>query len=239
MNSGNELLVEHRGALMWVRLNRAEKANALNLSLMESASAALREAERDERVRAVILGGAGERVFCAGVDVREKPADGDLASHRKRRSRLLAALLDGILACPKPIVAALNGIASGGGAMLALLADARVAVDTAAISLPEIDLGMSTFSGASIAMQMGGHALATDLVQSGRHMPAAEALARGLLNGVVARAMLETEAARIANTLAGKDPRAFAENKRWINRGLTAVLAEARTEHERHRDAAG
>ena len=238
MPSGSELLVERRGALMWVRLNRAEKANALNVSLMESASAALREAQRDEHVRAVILSSAGERVFCAGVDVREKPADGDLTAHRKRRSRLLAALLDGVLACPKPVVAALNGIASGGGAMLALLSDARVAVDTAAISLPEIDLGMPTFSGASIAMQMGGHALATDLVQTGRRMPAAEALARGLLNGVVARAMLETEAARVANTLAGKDPRAFAENKRWINRGLMAVLAEARAEHERHRDAA-
>ena len=238
MTSGTELLVERRGALLWVRLNRAEKANALNVSLMESASAALREAERDERVRAVILSGAGERVFCAGVDVREKPADGDLTEHRKRRSRLLAALLDGVLACPKPVVAALNGIASGGGAMLALLADARVAVDTAAVSLPEIDLGMPTFSGASIAMQMGGHALATDLVQTGRRMLAAEALARGLLNAVVARLMLETEAARVANALAGKDPRAFAENKRWINRGLMAVLAEARTEHERYRDAA-
>jgi 3-hydroxypropionyl-coenzyme A dehydratase len=239
MTSGNELLVERRGALMWVRLNRAEKANALNVSLMESASAALREAERDGEVRAVILSGAGGRVFCAGVDVREKPADGDVTTHRKRRSRLLAALLDGVLACPKPVVAALNGIASGGGAMLALLSDARVAVDNAAISLPEIDLGMPTFSGASIAMQMGGHALATDLVQTGRRMPAAEALARGLLGSVVARAMLETEAARVANALAGKDPHAFAENKRWINRGLTGVLAEARVEHERHRDAAG
>jgi len=231
-------LAERRGALMWVRLNRAEKANALNLSLMESASAALREAERDEHVRAVILIGAGERVFCAGVDVREKPADGDVTAHRKRRSRLLAALLDGVLACPKPVVSALNGIASGGGAMLALLSDARVAVDTAAISLPEIDLGMPTFSGASIAMQIGGHALATDLVQTGRRMPAAEALARGLLNGVVPRVMLETEAARVANDLAGKDQLAFAENKRWINRGLTAGLAEARAEHERHSDAA-
>jgi 3-hydroxypropionyl-coenzyme A dehydratase len=232
------LLVEQRDDYLWIRLNRADKANALAAAMMETATAALYEAVTDDAVRAVMLTGAGERVFCAGVDVREKPLDGDLTAHRKRRSAGLAALLGAIMDTPKPVIAVLNGTASGGGAMLALLSDARVAVDTAAISLPEIDLGMPTFTGASIAEQVGGLALAVDLVQTGRRMPAAEALSRGLLNRVVARAALEETALEVADMLAQKDTHAFAANKRWLNRRLKHELAEAREEHARHREAA-
>src|SRR6185503_7404547 len=106
------------------------------------------------------LTGAGERVFCAGVDVCEQPADGDMARQRERRSVALAALQDAMMDTPKPVIVVLNGMASGGGAMLALLADACVAVDTAQLSLPEIDLGIASFSGASILEVIGGRALA-------------------------------------------------------------------------------
>ena len=229
------LLVERRESFLWVTLNRADKANALAVAMMEGAAAALKQAAADENVRAVLLTGAGARVFCAGADVREKPADGDMAAHRKRRSAGLAALLEAIMDNPKPVIAVLNGTASGGGAMLAFLSDARIAVDTAAISLPEIDLGMPTFTGAVIAEQVGGLALAVDLVQSGRRMPAAEALSRGLLTAVTPRAGLEAEALRVAAGLAGKDANAFAANKHWLNRKMKAALGEARVEHERHR----
>ncbi len=184
-----------------------------------------------------MLTGAGERVFSAGADVREQPADGDMAAHRRRRSAGLAALIDAILESPKPVVAALNGIASGGGAMLALLADARVAAEEAALSLPEIDLGLSTFMGAAIAERIGGLALAVDLVQTGRRMPAREALARGLVNSVVPRAELMGAALATAELLAKKDPRAFAANKQWLNRRMKAALVEARAAHEAHRRA--
>ena len=119
--------------------------------------------------------------------------------------------------------------------MLAFVCDARVAVDTAEISLPEINLGMPTFAGAAIALQMGGLALATDLVQTGRRMPAAEALARGLLTSVVPRAELDAEAMRVAATFVQKDATAFAANKRWLYRGLKSALAEARVQAEAHR----
>jgi enoyl-CoA hydratase/carnithine racemase len=232
------LLVEQRDDYLWIRLNRADKANALAIAMMESATAALYEAVTDDAVRAVMLTGAGERVFCAGVDVREKPLDGDMTAHRKRRSAALAALLGAIMDTPKPVIAVLNGVASGGGAMLAFLSDARVAVDTAAISLPEIDLGMPTFTGASIAERVGGLALAVDLVQTGRHMPAAEALTRGLLNRVVPRPTLEQTALEVASMLAEKDAHAFSANKRWLNRRMKSDLDEARAEHERYRKAA-
>jgi enoyl-CoA hydratase/carnithine racemase len=235
MTENRDLLVERRDGILWICLNRADKANALAVAMMERAAFALEDAGRDPKVRAILLTGAGERVFCAGADVREQPVDGDIAAHRQRRAARLAALIDSTIECPKPVIAALNGTASGGGAMLALLCDARVAVDSAAISLPEIDLGMPTFIGASIAEQMGGLALAVDLVQSGRRMPAAEALTRGLVNEVVPRSDLDAAATARALALAGKDPHAFEANKRWLNRRMKAVLAEARAAHDEHR----
>jgi enoyl-CoA hydratase/carnithine racemase len=235
LNENRDLLLERRDGILWIRLNRAEKANALSVAMMQSAAAALDDATRDTGVRAVVLTGAGERVFCAGADVREQPADGDMAAHRLHRSGRLAALIDSTLACPKPVVAALNGTASGGGAMLALLCDARIAVDSAALSLPEIDLGMPTFIGAAIAEQMCGLALAVDLVQSGRRMPASEAFARGLVNQVVALGDLDAAATARALALAGKDPHAFQANKRWLSRRMKGVLTEARAAHDEHR----
>jgi enoyl-CoA hydratase/carnithine racemase len=236
MNEHANLIVEARDAYLWITLNRADKANALSVAMMEGATAALRDAQNNENVRAILLTGAGDRVFCAGADVREKPDDGDVAAHRKTRSAGLASLLDAIMVIPKPVVAVLNGTASGGGAMLAFLSDARVAVDTATISLPEIDLGMPTFTGASIAEQIGGLALAVDLVQSGRRMPVAEALSRGLVSRVVHRTDLERAATEVAQMLARKDAGAFSANKSWLNRRMKAALAEAREEHITHRN---
>jgi enoyl-CoA hydratase/carnithine racemase len=229
------LKIERRDATLWITLNRPDKANALAVGMMEGATKALSEAASDDRVKAIVITAAGERAFCAGVDVREQPADDDVVAHRKRRSAALAALIDAVVDTPKPVIAALNGIASGGGGMLALLADYRVSVDSAAIALPEINLGIATFIGAEIAMEIGGLALATDLVQTGRRMPADEAFARGLLNRVVPRVHLEAAAAEAAAELAGKDGKAYAANKAWLNRRVKQALAEARKEHERHR----
>ncbi len=232
------LLVQRRDAHLWLTLNRADKANAMTVGVMGRLTALIQEAGQDSGVQAVLVTGAGERIFCAGVDVREKPADGDMARQSERRSHALAALQDAFMHTPKPVIAVLNGSAIGGGAMLALLADACVAADTADLSLPEIDLGIPTFSGANILAVLGGRALALDLIQSGRRMPAGEAAGRGLVRAVVPRAELEATARALAAALGAKDGRTFAENKRWINRELVAALAQARQEHARHRAAA-
>jgi enoyl-CoA hydratase/carnithine racemase len=220
---------------MWICIMRPHKANALTAGMMESMREMLAEGAGDEAVRVLLLTGAGDRVFCAGADVREKPADGDLKAHRSRRSRAMFDLLTAVTENPKPVVAVLNGVASGGGAMLALVSDARVAVDTAELALPEIDLGMPTFAGASVALEVGGLALAADLVQSGRRMPAEEARARGLLNAVAPRSGLESAAMDVARPLAQKAPAAFAANKQWLTRRLRTALAEARGAAEAHR----
>jgi enoyl-CoA hydratase/carnithine racemase len=235
MSSDNHLIEEKRGPHLWLTIDRAEKANALTVDLMERLTAAISAAANDAHVRAVLLTAAGERVFCAGVDVREQPADGNTARHRERRSAALAALQDVVIDTPKPVIAVLNGTASGGGAMLALLADACIAVESAQLSIPEIDLGIATFSGANILEVIGGRALALDLVQSGRRMAAAEAVTRGLIGTAVSRDELQARATVVAERLAAKNPQAFAENKRWINRSIKSALAEARAEHARHR----
>jgi enoyl-CoA hydratase/carnithine racemase len=193
------------------------------------------EAGNDAGITAVLLTGTGERVFCAGVDVREQPEDGDAARHRARRSHALAALQDAVMDTSKPVIAVLNGTASGGGAMLALLADDCVAVDTAQLSMPEIDLGIATFSGANILEVIGGRALALSLVHTGRRMSVHEASDRGLVRTVVERAKLHDAATTAATLLGSKNAHAFADNKRWMNRSLKAALAEAREEHARHR----
>ena len=234
----DKLLVEQRGALLWVTFNRPEKANALTAGMLQGAADAIVAAGNNADVRAVLVSGAGERFFSAGVDVREKPEDGDMAAHKERRSAAHAALQDALLEVPKPVVAVLNGTAIGGGAMWALLAVACIAVYSAELSLPEIDIGIATFSGANILEVLGGRALALDLIQSGRRMPAREAQARGLVNAVAARADLEQTAAGVAELLGAKHRQAFSDNKRWINRSVKAALAEAREEHARHRAAA-
>jgi enoyl-CoA hydratase/3-hydroxypropionyl-coenzyme A dehydratase len=237
MSAHEYLSIENHGGLGWITIDRADKANALTVEMMEGAAAEIAQAAADDTVRALLLTGAGDKVFSAGADVRAKPADGDVAAHRKRRGAALFALLNAVLDSPKPVIAVLNGIASGGGAMLAFVADARVAADSAEISLPEINLGIATFIGATLATHVGGLPLAVDLVQTGRRMPAADALAKGLLTSVVPRAELAAEAARVAATFVAKDAATFTANKRWLNRALKAELAEARDEHERHRKA--
>lgn len=229
------VLIARRGTHLVLTLNRADKANAMTVAMVEALTAQITQAANDADISAIVLTANGERVFCAGVDVREKPADGDPAAQRERRSHALAALQDAVLDVPKPVIVSLNGAATGAGAMIALMADACVAVESASIGLPEIDIGIASFSGANILTVIGGRALAMDLIQNGRKMPAGEALTRGLVRAAVGRVDLQGATQTAADGLAAKDAQAFADNKHWINRGLKAALTEARAEHARHR----
>ena len=236
MQTHNEwVLIDRRESHLWLTLNRPEKANAMTVGMVEALTTNIIAAGRDADIRAIVLSGVGERVFCAGVDVREKPEDGDMAAQRERRSHALAALQDAILDLPKPVIAVLNGMATGAGAMLGLMADSCVAVEGAEISLPEIDIGIASYSGASILTAIGGRALALDLIQSGRRMTAYEAQSRGLVRTVTPRIELDSAGTAAAELLGAKNPQAFADIKQWINRGLKAALTEARLEHARHR----
>lgn len=236
MKQIDELLVEHTDdGVVWLTLNRAAKANALTVSMVEALNEAIAEAVSSSQVNAVLLTGSGQRVFCAGVDVREPSPDGDERRQREKRSAAMAALQDAVLDAPKPVVVMLNGVAIGAGAMLALLADACIAAEHACLSLPEIDIGIPTYSGVGIVESIAGRALARDLVQTGRRMNANEALARGVFNQAHPFDRLRDAALDHARMLGAKPQPVFAEVKRWSNRGVRAALEEARAEHARHR----
>jgi enoyl-CoA hydratase/carnithine racemase len=235
MESIEVVRVETRDTAVWIILNRADKANALTVGMSRRITEEIGRANTDPSVQAIVLTGTGDRVFCAGVDVREKAADGDEARQRTLRSEASAALQDAILDSAKPVIVVLNGTAVGAGAMIAFLADACVAVDDAGISLPEVDIGIASFLGATILEVIAGRSVAADLILSGRRMTAVEACNRGLVGAVVLRNELDATAARMAGALGKKPPQAFAQVKQWVNKRLKAAIAQARAEHTRHR----
>ena len=238
MNESEEVLFEPRAAVGWLTLNRPQKANALSMSMMAALIERLERAAADAATGALVITGSGERAFSGGVDVRstsELPPQ----QHAQQRSERFFRLLLACAEFPKPLVAAVNGVASGGGLMLAMLADRVVAVEGAALALPEIDLGMPTFAGMAILRHFGGNGLAADLALTGRRMPAAEARTRGLLAETVAGAAeLAERAQQCALSLAAKPAYAFALSKRWLNAPLVAALHEAHRESEAARRAA-
>lgn len=234
----NNLTIDVKESQLVITIDRAQKANALTVAMMHAITGAIQESSQGIAVKSIVLTASGEKVFCAGVDVRELPPDGDVARQKERRSLALAALQDAVLDVDIPFICALNGLASGAGAMIALLADVCIAAESAALSLPEIDLGIATFSGASMLEAIGGRALAKDMIQSGRRMSATEAHARGLLTAIVPAGELIERAIAEATKCGARDRAAFANNKRWLNRKIKAAIDEARAEHALHRQAA-
>lgn len=219
-----ELLIERIDGVAWLTLNRPHKANALTLAMQAGIVEFLERAGADAGIKAVVLTGSGERAFSAGADFSEPVPDPEPAEARSRQMfECCLALAD----FEKPLVAAVNGHACGSGFMYTLLADACVATAAATFSLPEISRGQPTFAGGSLLARLCGDALARDLVQSGRRMPAAEALQAHLVSAVCAPDELRARAAEAAARLAASAPRAFAANKQWINRGYRALLEEA------------
>ena len=237
-NSISELLVENRDGLLRITLNRPQKANALSIEMTRGLSDTLRHAGGDEHVRGVLITGAGERVFSGGVDVRQAsmlPPD----EFRQARSTAFFAVLMALVDFEKPVVAAVNGVASGGGFMIAALADVIIASDAASFALPEIDLGTPALAGLAILDPLVGGALAYDLVQSGRHMSAAEGERHGLVRAVVPQAEVLAQAEKRARELLAKNPRAFAASKAWMRKPMRNVLEQAEQSMVAYRAAGG
>jgi enoyl-CoA hydratase/carnithine racemase len=219
------IVIEHRGGVLVATINRPHAANAIDDDVGTELCGAFATAAADAAIRALVVTGAGARVFCAGADLKN-PAGLPPLALAERRSATLSALLDAVLSFPKPFVAAANGVAAGAGAMLALLADVVLVADTAYFTLPEIDHAMPTPIGLAILTDIAGSALAADLVLSGRSMPAAEGERRGLMRCVPAAGLLAA-ALEGAQALGGKPALAFALNKDWLQRGRRQAIADA------------
>ena len=190
------LLTERRDKVALVTLNRPDKRNALSIALRDEIDQCLQELETDDAVSAVVITGAGP-VFCAGFDRNEffvrEPAHLEALMESTDRFHLR------LINFPKPIVAAINGSAMGGGLDLAVLCDVRVAAENATFAHPEIKFGAPTLYG-PLAETIGG-GLARDLCLTGRRIDAQEALRIGLVSGVVPLDRLLDEAMAVATAI--------------------------------------
>lgn len=214
------------GGILRLTMNRPQAANALNRDLQESLMALLTEASRDTSVRAVLLTGAGGRVFSAGADLREILHENPAEARVIRRDLLMGTLL-AVLDCPRPVISMVRGKAVGGGGMLALLADEVLMESGASISMPEIALGMASPIGVSVVAARGGRHAAHALLQAGEAMDAVTSQAAGLADAVHPDDALDEAAIARAEKLGRFDPGAYAANKAWMNAPLREALLRA------------
>jgi len=215
--------VEDGQALLTI--DRPAARNALSPEVVGALRSALARVEADPGVRVVVLTGAGDRVFCAGGDLGAMPEGGVLAGHGLRRA--YGALLEAIAGSPLPVVARVNGHALGGGLGLVLACDLAVAVDSAELGTPEIDVGLFPMMVLAWLQRHVGRKRALSLLLTGDRLDAHEALRWGLLNHVVPRAELDAATRALAGRLAGKSKAVLALGKSSFRTAEDLAMPEA------------
>ncbi len=222
-----DILVEIDEPIAVVTLNRPKVLNALRTALLRELSQALSELARDERVRAIVVTGAGEKSFAAGADIGELNALAS-ADSGAEQSRSGQALTRQIERMSKPVIVAVNGFALGGGCEIAMAGDVIVASENAKFGQPEVNLGLIPgYGGTARTTRRVGKGMATYLCLTGEMIDAREALRIGLVERVVPPEELLGEAKRIANAIASKAPLAVAACKRAINNGAHLAIDDA------------
>ncbi len=224
--SYENLLVEREGAVAIITINRPAKLNALNAPTIAELGLAMEACAADASVRAVVLTGAGDKAFVAGADITElavqTPAEG------KERSAAGQRVFDRLETLGKPVIAAVNGLALGGGCELAMACTLRLAADTARFGQPEVNLGLTPgYAGSQRLPRLVGRGIALELLLTGDMIGAARAYEIGLVNRVVPAAELRAEALKLATTLAGKAPMAVRYVLELVHHGAEMPLAEA------------
>jgi enoyl-CoA hydratase len=199
------LLVERDAAVALITINRPKVLNALNSQTIRELGQTMDELERDAGVRAIVVTGAGEKSFVAGADINElavlSPAEGQRHALGGQR------LFDRIERLGKPVIAAINGFALGGGCELAMACTLRIAADSARLGQPEINLGiMPGYGGSQRLPRLVGKGRALEILLSGEMVSAARAYEIGLVDRVVPAADLLREARKLAAALAAKAP---------------------------------
>ncbi|PWR23190.1 crotonase/enoyl-CoA hydratase family protein [Zavarzinia compransoris] len=223
------VLCEISDGIATLTLNRPDKLNALNYAMVDTLAAVLDTVEADETVGAVILTGAGERAFSAGADIREFAESarlGPAVAVREfvRRGQALTARIE---AFDKPVIAAVNGIAFGGGCEITEAAHLAVASVRARFAKPEINLGMPpTFGGTQRLPRLAGRKRALELLLTGDHFEPARAVDLGLVNAVVPHDQLMAAARTLALRIMRHSPVAAAGILRAVTRGINLTIAE-------------
>lgn len=207
-----------------VTLNRPEALNALNSALFRDLAAFLDAVEHDDSVRCLILTGSGDKAFAAGADIKEMA---DQTYAQMYTANFFALGHDRITRFRKPIIAAVNGFALGGGCELAMLCDFIVASDKAKFGQPEINLGVAPGIGGSQRLtRLVGKSKAMDMVLTARMMDAEEAERAGLASRVFPHDTLMDEVRKIAARIAAQSPLAVMANKEMVNAALETTLTQ-------------
>ena len=224
----DNLLIERDDTVAILTLNRPAVLNALNVALLRELDAAVATTQSDSSIRALVITGAGERAFAAGADIRELAAL--TAQEAREHASFGQAVFSRIEGLGKPVIAAINGFALGGGCELAMACTLRIASESATFGQPEINLGIIPgFGGTARLPRLIGCGPALDLLLTGRSIEAREALAFGLVSRVVPAQELRATALLLAKTLASKSATATRAIIDLLRDGAARSLSEAQT----------
>jgi enoyl-CoA hydratase len=221
----DNLLLDRDGLVATITINRPNVLNALNAPTLDELRRAVLDLKRDESVRAIVLTGAGDKSFVAGADINELA----LQSPVSGREHALTGqhVFDLIENLGKPVIAAINGFALGGGCELAMACTLRLAADTAKLGQPEINLGiLPGYAGTQRLARLVGKGRALEIMLTGAPISAAQAERIGLVNRVVPAAELIAEARKLAAVLAAQAPIAVRYIIDAVNKGLEMPFAE-------------
>lgn len=220
------VLAQQLDGIHVLTLNRPQAMNSVNFQMLLDLRAALEAIRFDADARCVVITGAGDRAFCAGADLKERTtlSEGDV----RRYIQTIRSTFTLIEDLPVPAIAAVNGVALGGGTELALACDLRVVSETATMGLTETSLAIIPGAGGTQRLpRLIGKAKAKELILLARRIDAGEALAIGLANRVVGPGELLAEARAMAEAVAKNGPVAVRVAKRAIDRGTEMDLASA------------
>lgn len=214
------LLSEIRESVLYVTINREQKLNALNKETLTELADVIAFAAQNDQVRAVLLTGAGPKAFVAGADISEfaaySGAEGEALARNGQNQ-----VFDAIENCPKPVIAAINGFALGGGLELAMACHIRIAAETAKLGLPEVTLGLIPgYGGTQRLTQLVGKGKAIEMITTADMITAAEARKIGLVNHVVPTEELLTKAEEILSKIKLRAPLAIGSAIRAVNAAI-------------------
>lgn len=219
------LLFEVRDGVAFITVNRPDKLNALSDAVIDELGDAIQRVASDETIKGVLLTGAGDKAFVAGADIGVLAKQGTFDG--KQRSLKGQGVLRALETCGKPVVAAVNGFALGGGCELAMACTLRVASTQAKFGQPEVKLGIVPgYGGSQRLPRLVGKGRALDIILTGRMVDAEEALAMGLVNRVVAPEAVLTEAEGLLREILGMGPLAVQLAMEAVDKGLDMTLDE-------------
>ena len=220
------ITAESREGVLVLTLNRPDSLNAVTVTMLTELGDALKTAEGDDTVRCIVLTGAG-RGFCSGQDLSEVKSDGDSLPLGERVRRYYNPVVRRLRGIEKPVIAAVNGIAAGAGASLAMACDLRIASEDAAFMQAFVKVGLIPDSGGTcILPALAGPARAAEMAFTGRKVDAVEAKRIGIVNRVVPADELMDAALELAAELAALPTRAIGLTKRAFNRAVLPDLNE-------------